>query len=131
MKKVIVTGGCGFIGSHTVVELQQQGYTVVIADNLSNSLASVVDNIEKISGPRPVFEQVDLSSRQSCLQFFNIHSDADAVIHFAAAKAVGESVRIPLHYYRNNIDSLLNVLEGMEKSDCRTLVFSSSCTVYG
>lgn len=131
MKKVIVTGGCGFIGSHTVVELQQQGYTVVIADNLSNSLASVVDNIEKISGQRPVFEQVDLSSRQACLQFFNIHSDADAVIHFAAAKAVGESVRMPLHYYRNNIDSLLNVLEGMEKSDCRMLVFSSSCTVYG
>lgn len=131
MKKVIVTGGCGFIGSHTVVELQQKGYAVVIADDLSNSAPSVVEKIAKITGERPLLEVLDLSDRTACLRFFKIHSDADAVIHFAAAKAVGESVSRPLHYYRNNLDSLLNVLEAMEKSSCRNLVFSSSCTVYG
>lgn len=131
MKKVIVTGGCGFIGSHTVVELQQKGYTVVIADDLSNATPSVVEKIARITGERPLLEIVDLSDRTACLRFFKIHSDADAVIHFAAAKAVGESVSRPLHYYRNNLDALLNVLEAMEKSNCRNLVFSSSCTVYG
>ncbi len=131
MKKVIVTGGCGFIGSHTVVELQQKGYTVVIADDLSNSTPSVVENIGRITGEKPILEIVDLSDRTACLRFFKVHSDADAVIHFAAAKAVGESVSKPLHYYRNNIGSLLNVLDAMERSSCRTFVFSSSCTVYG
>lgn len=131
MKKVIVTGGCGFIGSHTVVELQQKGYTVVIADDLSNSTPSVVENIGRITGEKPILEIVDLSDRAACLRFFKVHSDADAVIHFAAAKAVGESVSKPLHYYRNNIGSLLNVLDAMERSSCRTFVFSSSCTVYG
>lgn len=131
MKKVIVTGGCGFIGSHTVVELQRKGYTVVIVDNLSNSNPSVVDKIERITGERPILEVLDLSDRASCLNFFNIHGDASAVIHFAAAKAVGESVLQPRHYYYNNLCSLLNVLEGMEGCLCRSLVFSSSCTVYG
>lgn len=131
MRKIIVTGGTGFIGSHTVVELIQKGYEVVIADDLSNSNPSVVERIAQITGERPLLEVVDLSERTACLRFFGIHGDADAVIHFAAAKAVGESVFHPLHYYRNNVDSLLNVLEGMEQSGCDKLVFSSSCTVYG
>lgn len=131
MRKIIVTGGAGFIGSHTVVELMEKGYEVVIADNLSNSNPSVIERIAQITGERPLLEVVDLSDRTACLRFFGIHGDADAVIHFAAAKAVGESVFHPLHYYRNNIDSLLNILEGMDQSGCRKLVFSSSCTVYG
>ena len=131
VKKVIVTGGTGFIGSHTVVELLQRGYDVIIADDLSNSKASVVDRIAEITGKKPFLEVVDLSDRTACLHFFKIHSDAEAVIHFAAAKAVGESVLNPLHYYRNNLDSLLYVLEGMGQSACRKLVYSSSCTVYG
>ncbi|MDE7073245.1 MAG: UDP-glucose 4-epimerase GalE, partial [Bacteroidales bacterium] len=130
-KKIIVTCGLGYIGSHTVVELQQRGYEVVIADNLSNSSASVADRIGRITGETPVLEVLDLSDRTACLRFFNIHADAGAVIHFAAAKAVNESVHKPLHYYRNNIDALLYVLEGMEAVGCRKLVFSSSCTVYG
>ena len=131
MKKVIVTGGTGFIGSHTVVELLQRGYDVVVADDLSNSKSSVIDRIAEITGEKPILEVIDLSDRTACLRFFKMHSDADAVIHFAAAKAVGESVLNPLHYYRNNLDSLLYVLEGMEKAGCRKLVYSSSCTVYG
>lgn len=129
--KVIVTGGLGYIGSHTVVELQQRGYDVVIADNLSNSSASVADRIGRITGKTPILEVVDLSDRTACLRFFNMHADAGAVIHFAAAKAVNESVRKPLLYYRNNLDALLYVLEGMDAVGCRKLVFSSSCTVYG
>ncbi|MCM1169867.1 MAG: UDP-glucose 4-epimerase GalE [Bacteroides sp.] len=129
--KVIVTGGLGFIGSHTVVELQQKGYEVVIADNLSNSSLEVADRISRITGETPEVEVLDLSDRAACLSFFKLHSDAEAVIHFAASKAVGESVQKPLLYYRNNLDSLLYVIEGMQQGGCRKLVYSSSCTVYG
>lgn len=131
MKKVIVTGGLGFIGSHTVVELQQKGYRVVIADNLSNSTLEVADRIARITGCKPEVEVLDLAERQACVAFFQRHADAQAVIHFAAAKAVGESVQKPYHYYRNNLDSLLYVIEGMWQTNCRKLVYSSSCTVYG
>ncbi len=127
----MVTGGTGFIGSHTTVELQQAGYDVVIVDNLSNSEASVIDNIEKITGKRPKFEQFDLSERDKTAAFFQKYNNIEAIIHFAASKAVGESVQKPLLYYRNNICSLLNVLEGMTAIGCKNLVFSSSCTVYG
>ena len=129
--KILVTGGTGFIGSHTVVELQQAGYDVVIIDNLSNSKAEVVDNIEKITGVRPEFHNFDLADRAKVLEFFLKNSDIKAVIHFAAFKAVGESVKIPLDYYRNNVNSLINILESMKLSGVRNLVFSSSCTVYG
>lgn len=131
MKKILVTGGTGYIGSHTVVELQQQGYEVVIIDNLSNSRIEVLDNIEKISGILPEFEQFDLADRALTMDFFSRHSQLDGVIHFAAFKAVGESVADPLKYYRNNLCSLINVLEGMKAHDIQNLVFSSSCTVYG
>ena len=129
--KVIVTGGLGFIGSHTVVELQQKGYKVIIADNLSNSTLEVLDRIARITEQKPEMEVVDLSDRAACLAFFKAHADADAVIHFAASKAVGESVQKPLLYYRNNLDSLLYTIEGMQQGSCRKLVYSSSCTVYG
>ncbi len=130
-KLVLVTGGTGFIGSHTTVELQQAGYDVVIVDNLSNSEIGVLDNIEKITGIRPKFEQFDLSVREKTQAFFKKYNNIEAIIHFAASKAVGESVQKPLLYYRNNINSLLNVLEGMKEIGCKNLVFSSSCTVYG
>lgn len=130
-KLILVTGGTGYIGSHTTVELQQAGYDVVIVDNLSNSNASVIDNIERISGRRPEFVKLDLAEREETLNFFRQHQNIEAIIHFAASKAVGESVQKPLLYYRNNICSLLNVLEGMKEIGCRNLVFSSSCTVYG
>jgi UDP-glucose 4-epimerase len=129
--KILVTGGTGYIGSHTVVELQQKGYQVLIADNLSNSSIEVLDSIEEISGIRPGFEKIDLCERQATLDFFNSHPDIKAVIHFAAFKAVGESVEKPLLYYRNNLYSLLNVLEAMQMKSIPFLVFSSSCTVYG
>lgn len=131
MKKILVTGGTGFIGSHTVVELQQKGYEVIVVDNLSNSYAEVVDRIEKISGVRPHFEKIDLADRELTMRFFAQHHDIDAIIHFAAYKAVGESVAEPLKYYHNNIGSLLNIMEGMRQFNIRHLVFSSSCTVYG
>lgn len=129
--KVLVTGGTGFIGSHTVVELQNRGFEVVIADNLSNSFEFVVDNIEKITAIRPIFVNIDLSVSAEAERFFEQHSDIDAIIHFAASKAVGESVSLPVKYYRNNLNSLMNVIEGMEKHGIKHLVFSSSCTVYG
>jgi UDP-glucose 4-epimerase len=129
--KILVTGGTGYIGSHTVVELQQKGYEVVIADNLSNSTADVVDAIAAITGTRPLFEQFDLTDAAKTQHFFNRHSDLAAVIHFAAFKAVGESVAFPLKYYRNNLVSLFNILQGMNDHGIRNLVFSSSCTVYG
>ncbi len=129
--KILVTGGTGYIGSHTVVELQQSGYEVVIIDNLSNSYASVVDNIEKISGIRPGFEKIDLTDIGKTANFFNRHNNIVGVIHFAALKAVGESVQEPLLYYRNNLNSLINLLEGMIKAGIPNIVFSSSCTVYG
>ena len=129
--KVLVTGGTGYIGSHTVVELQQAGYEVVIADSLINSDRDVVDAIEKISGVLPAFEKVDLSDHGQCIGLFEKHPDIRAIIHFAALKAVGDSVKRPLEYYRNNIFSLINLLQIMQKYDIKNFVFSSSCTVYG
>ncbi|HPR56927.1 MAG TPA: UDP-glucose 4-epimerase GalE [Bacteroidales bacterium] len=131
MKKILVTGGTGYIGSHTTVELQQKGYDVVIVDNFSNSQADVLDNIEAISGKKPAFENFDLSDREKTLDFFSRYHDLDAIIHFAAFKAVGESVAKPLLYYQNNIFSLVNILQGMLNNNINNLVFSSSCTVYG
>lgn len=130
-KRILVTGGTGFIGSHTTVELQNAGYEVVIVDNLSNSDAKVVDAIEQITGKRPIFEKVDCVDYQALEQVFQKHGPIDAIIHFAASKAVGESVHKPLLYYRNNLDSLINLLELMKQHKCNNIVFSSSCTVYG
>jgi len=130
-KKILVTGGTGFIGSHTVVELQQHGYEVVIIDNLSNSTIEVLDNIAKITGIKPIFEQFDLADAVRTSDFLQRHSDISGIIHFAAFKAVGESMEKPLHYYRNNVQSLINLLEGMKNNNISNLVFSSSCTVYG
>jgi UDP-glucose 4-epimerase len=129
--KILVTGGTGYIGSHTVVELQNKGYEVIIVDNLSNSNAEIVDNIEKISGIRPVFEKFNLVDREKTADFFKRNNDIKGIIHFAAFKAVGESVQHPLMYYRNNLDSLVNILQGMIDNKIPNIVFSSSCTVYG
>ena len=129
--KILVTGGTGYIGSHTVVELQNSGYEVVIVDNLSNSNADVVDNIEKVSGIRPAFEMVDCLDFNAMNAVFDKHPGIKAIIHFAASKAVGESVQKPLLYYRNNLVSLINVLELMPMHNVQGIVFSSSCTVYG
>ena len=130
-QKILVTGGAGYIGSHTVVELQQNGYEVVIVDNLSNSSILVLDNIAKITGIFPAFEQFDLSDEAVTADFFKRQSDIAGIIHFAAYKAVGESMKKPLEYYRNNLFSLINLLEGMKVSGIPYMVFSSSCTVYG
>lgn len=129
--RILVTGGTGFIGSHSVVELQNSGYDVVIVDNLSNSKANVVDNIETITGIRPAFEKEDCKNLEGMEAIFAKYSPIDAIIHFAASKAVGESVQKPLLYYRNNIVSLVNLLELMPKHNVKGIVFSSSCTVYG
>jgi UDP-glucose 4-epimerase len=129
--KILVTGGTGYIGSHTVVELQDKGFEVIIADNLSNSHIDVLDHIETITGIRPGFEKVDLAEFQPTQKFFLDHPGIGAIIHFAAYKAVGESVEFPLMYYRNNLISLMNVLECMKNSGIGKIVFSSSCTVYG
>ncbi len=129
--KILVTGGTGFIGSHTVVELQNKGYEVIIVDNLSNSEAKIVDSIEKITGIRPVLEVFDLIDREKTADFFKRHHDLKGIIHFAAYKAVGESVQNPLMYYRNNLDSLVNILQAMHDNHIPNIVFSSSCTVYG
>ena len=131
MKQILVTGGTGYIGSHTVVELQNAGYEVVIVDNLSNSGIEVLDGIEKITGIRPTFEQFDLIDREKVEAFFNKYPKIEAIIHFAASKAVGESVEKPLLYYRNNLVSLINLLECQMKFGISNIVFSSSCTVYG
>lgn len=131
LMKIFVTGGTGYIGSHTVVELQQSGFDVVIVDNLCNSNIEVLDGIEKITGIRPAFEQIDLTDTEKVYDFFARHQDIVAVIHFAALKAVGESVQKPLEYYRNNLNSLMNVIMGMREFGVKNLVFSSSCTVYG
>lgn len=128
---ILVTGGTGFIGSHTTVELQQAGYDVVIVDNLSNSNADVVDGIEQITGIRPAFEKVDCCDKQALEAVFAKYKDIKGIIHFAASKAVGESVEKPLLYYRNNIVSLLNLLELMPVYGVKGFIFSSSCTVYG
>lgn len=129
-KKILVTGGTGYIGSHTVVELQQAGYEVVIIDNLSNSNEGVLDGIVNITGIRPVFYNMDCIDMNSLKSLFSEHS-FDGIIHFAASKAVGESVQKPLMYYRNNIVSLINLLELMPERKVKGIVFSSSCTVYG
>ena len=129
--KILVTGGTGYIGSHTVVELQESGFEVVVVDNLSNSRIEVLDNIEKITGKKPAFEKFDLSEREKTDDFFQRNRDIEAIIHFAASKAVGESVEKPLLYYRNNLVSLMNLLECQIKYSIPFIVFSSSCTVYG
>ncbi len=129
--KIIVTGGLGFIGSHTVVELQNEGFEVVAIDNLSNSSIEVLDGIEKISGKKPFFENIDLRDKSSVQSFFKKHTDVAGVIHFAASKAVGESVENPLLYYENNINSLVYLLQEMTNLKQANFIFSSSCTVYG
>lgn len=131
MGRILVTGGTGYIGSHTVVELQNEGYDVVIVDNLSNSNIDVLNGIEKISGKRPSFENIDCVDYVSMDRMFEKYRDIDAIIHFAASKAVGESVEKPLMYYRNNLVSLINILQLMPVHKIKSLVFSSSCTVYG
>jgi UDP-glucose 4-epimerase len=128
---ILVTGGTGFIGSHTTVELQNAGYEVVIVDNLSNSNADVVDGIEKITGVRPAFEKADCCDYDAMERIFKKYPKIEGIIHFAASKAVGESVEKPLLYYRNNIASLVNILELMPKFNVKGIIFSSSCTVYG
>ena len=128
---ILVTGGTGFIGSHTTVELQEAGYEVVIVDNLSNSKIEVLDGIEKITGVRPTFEQVDLRDFDATEAVFKKYPKIAGIIHFAASKAVGESVEKPLMYYRNNVVSLVNLLELMPKYNVKGIIFSSSCTVYG
>jgi UDP-glucose 4-epimerase len=130
-KKIVVTGGTGYIGSHTAVELIGEGFEVVIIDNLYNSEAEVIDRIYKITGVKPVLEVFDLCDQEKVDGFFKTHKDISAIIHFAAYKAVGESVNKPLEYYRNNLLSLVNLLNGMKRFNVQALVFSSSCTVYG
>lgn len=129
--KILVTGGTGYIGSHTVIELQKKGYDVIIVDALFNSKKESLDAIERISGRRPEFECFDLSDFSLTDDFFSRHNDIQGIIHFAAHKAVGESVEQPIRYYRNNLDSLMNIIESMRKYNVSNLVFSSSCTVYG
>ncbi len=131
MAKILVTGGTGYIGSHTVVELQKEGFEVVVVDNLSNSNVEVLCGIEKITGVRPTFENVDCVDYVAMDKVFEKYPDIDAIIHFAASKAVGESVENPLLYYRNNLTSLINLLELMPLHKVENIVFSSSCTVYG
>jgi UDP-glucose 4-epimerase len=132
MKEIIlVTGGTGYIGSHTVVELQKEGFEVLIVDNFSNSDPSVTQRIEKITGIAPIVESFDLCDSDKVNDLFLRYGNISAVIHFAALKAVGESVRKPLEYYRNNLVSLMNVIEALKNHGGRALVFSSSCTVYG
>ena len=128
---ILVTGGTGFIGSHTTVELINAGYKVVIVDNLSNSQADVIDGIEKITGVRPAFEKMDCCDLDGMDKVFAKYPDIEGIIHFAASKAVGESVEKPLLYYRNNIVSLVNLLELMPNYGVKRIIFSSSCTVYG
>ena len=129
-QKILVTGGTGYIGSHTVVELQNAGFEVIIIDNLSNSNVDVLDGIAKISGIRPLFYEMDCTDKNALELLFKENS-FDGIIHFAASKAVGESVHKPLMYYRNNLVSLINLLELMPDNNVKGIVFSSSCTVYG
>lgn len=130
MKNILVTGGLGYIGSHTVVELQEKGFSVVIIDDLSNADVSVLDRIEKISGEKPEFYKIDLRNKPAVESFFKEHN-IDGIIHFAASKAVGESVENPLLYYENNIHSLVYLLQQCNKHNITNFIFSSSCTVYG
>lgn len=131
MDKILVTGGLGFIGSHTVVELQNEGYEVVIIDDLSNSSIKVLDGITAITGKTPLFEKLDLKDKAGVETFFAKHNDVKGVIHFAASKAVGESVNEPLLYYENNINTLVYILKELKKLPEANFIFSSSCTVYG
>lgn len=129
--KILITGGLGFIGSHTAVELQNEGFDVVIIDDLSNSSLQVLDGITAITGKRPDFEQIDLRDKTAVEGFFAKHNDITGVIHFAASKAVGESVENPLLYYENNISALVYLLQQLQKKGHAQFIFSSSCTVYG
>ena len=129
--KILVTGGLGFIGSHTVVELQSEGFDVVVIDDCSNSSEKVLDGITAITGKTPVFEKIDLKEKNEVSDFFKRHHDIEGVIHFAASKAVGESVQKPLLYYENNIGTLVYILQELSKNTRSNFIFSSSCTVYG
>ena len=129
--KILVTGGLGFIGSHTVVELQNEGFDVIAIDNLSISSIDVLDGIERITGKKPLFENIDLRDKSAVQNFFSKYQDISGVIHFAASKAVGESVENPLLYYENNINSLVYLLQELQKKSEAHFIFSSSCTVYG
>ena len=129
--RILVTGGTGYIGSHTVVELQKAGYPVVIIDNLSNSNANVVDGIERITGIRPDFVEADCTDINALRKLFNDYPGIKGIINFAASKAVGESMHKPVLYYRNNLNTLMNLLDVMAEKDVDGIVFSSSCTVYG
>ena len=129
--KILVTGGLGFIGSHTVVELQQKGYEVVVIDDLSNSNRKVIDGIKEITGIAPLFEKIDVRDKKALQTFFEQTEDIIGVIHFAASKAVGESVENPLLYYENNINGLVNLLLELKNNKIANIIFSSSCTVYG
>lgn len=129
--KVLVTGGLGFIGSHTVVELQNEGFEVVIIDNLSNSSDNVLQGIVAITGKKPMFEKMDLREKPAVVDFFKRHQDISGVIHFAASKAVNESVENPLLYYENNINTLVYILQELQQKPDANFIFSSSCTVYG
>ncbi|MGB5555913.1 MAG: UDP-glucose 4-epimerase GalE [Flavobacteriaceae bacterium] len=129
--KILVTGGLGFIGSHTVVELQNEGFEVVIIDDCSNSTEDVLKGITAITGKSPIFEKLDLKEKIKVEDFFKRHQDIEGVIHFAASKAVGESVEKPLLYYENNIGTLVYLLKELSKKNKASFIFSSSCTVYG
>jgi UDP-glucose 4-epimerase len=129
--KILVTGGLGFIGSHTVVELQNEGFEVIIVDNLSNTSLKVLDGISNITGKIPVFEKLDLREKDKVQDFFKRHIDISGVIHFAASKAVGESIENPLLYYENNINTLVYILQELQQKTEANFIFSSSCTVYG
>ena len=128
---VLVTGGMGYIGSHTTVEFLNKGYNVIIVDNLGNSSIEVLDGIYKICGKKPVFYNVDVTNYEKLSNVFKSHPEINSVIHFAAWKAVGESVEQPLKYYNNNLGGMSNLLQVMQENGCKNLVFSSSCTVYG
>ncbi len=129
--KILVTGGLGFIGSHTVVELQKEGFDVIVVDNLSNTSLHVLEGIQNITGKLPEFEKLDLRDKAGVQYFFKRHKDISGVIHFAASKAVGESVENPLLYYENNINALVYILQELQQKPEASFIFSSSCTVYG
>ncbi|HOK38777.1 MAG TPA: UDP-glucose 4-epimerase GalE [Bacteroidales bacterium] len=130
-KQILITGGTGYIGSHTAVEFINAGYEVIIIDNLSNSDISVLNGIEKITDIKPIFYKVDVTLKAELRKVFETHPNIQAIVHFAAFKAVGESVEFPLKYYHNNLTGLINILECMEEFKIKNLVFSSSCTIYG
>ncbi|MFC7356514.1 UDP-glucose 4-epimerase GalE [Jejudonia soesokkakensis] len=130
-KKILVTGGLGYVGSHTVVALQASGFEVVVVDNLSNTTINVLEGITNITGKAPVFERLELRNKQDVIDFFKRHKDIDGIIHFAASKAVGESVENPLLYYENNLNTLIYLLQESKAHNINNFIFSSSCTVYG